>query len=79
MALAFGVAASFLLFVEFVKFGKVWPFGEYIQGFQSVFLNEKDQAGAFALSPLYLVLGCAFPVWIGRSVVVVDDLKALIP
>ncbi len=69
MVLAFAVASSFLLFAEFVKFGKLWPFGEYIQGFQSVFLNDKDQAGVFAMSPLYLVTGCAFPIWISRLVI----------
>lgn len=68
MHLAFSTAISGMILIEVVKFGNIWPIGRHIQGFYEMFLNDKDKSGAFSLSPLYLIFGCAIPVYVSRYV-----------
>ncbi|RKP04034.1 hypothetical protein CXG81DRAFT_8771 [Caulochytrium protostelioides] len=63
MHLAFSVALSALLCIEYVRFFRLWPFGPAIERFTSQFLDSKD-TGPFLTSHLYLLVGCALPVWL---------------
>ncbi|KAI9337567.1 hypothetical protein BDR26DRAFT_863880 [Obelidium mucronatum] len=67
MRLSFSVALSALIFVEFIRVFSVWPAGKEVASFLRNFLDNKDR-GIFILSHLYLLIGCALPVWINRIV-----------
>ncbi|KAG1653930.1 Sodium- and chloride-dependent GABA transporter ine [Nymphon striatum] len=58
-------SAAFYLFVllECVRFSKAPLFSEIIQSSFKKLLDEKDQ-GFLVLSHIYLLLGCALPIWI---------------
>lgn len=63
MKLSFGVALSGLIFVEYLRLGKIAPLGEKIDGFMRSFTDERD-VGSLILTHLYLLVGCAAPVWL---------------
>ncbi|KAJ3294230.1 hypothetical protein HDU79_011297 [Rhizoclosmatium sp. JEL0117] len=65
MHLSFSVALSALILVEYIRVFNVWPIGKDVAGFLRGFLDKKDR-GVFILSHLYLLIGCALPVWINR-------------
>lgn len=65
MHLSFSVAISALIMIEYIRYFRLWPVGDQIQGFLTQFLDKRD-AGTAILSHLYLLLGCAFPVWLNR-------------
>ena len=57
------VATSLFLFVEFVRFGRVKPFGEMVHGYLAPFVDERD-SGPLILTHVYLLIGCALPLWL---------------
>ncbi|KAJ3013324.1 hypothetical protein HKX48_005829 [Thoreauomyces humboldtii] len=65
MHLAFSVAFSALILLEYVRHFRVWPVGGHIQDFLHQFLNQRD-CGPVIVSHLYLLVGCALPVWLNR-------------
>jgi len=52
---------AFLL-AEQIRMGGVPPYGEGLQAFAADFIDERD-AGAMVTTHMYLLLGCAIPVW----------------
>lgn len=61
--LSFSVAFSALLLVEYVRLFKVLP-SLNLDAFFCKFLNEKDQAEPLIVTHLFLLVGCAMPVWL---------------
>eukprot|EP00842_Homolaphlyctis_polyrhiza_P005722 jgi/Hompol1/6150/HPOL_002655-RA len=68
MHLAFSVAFSALVFVELIR---VLDFGTKLSGqldrFMRQFLDSRD-SGTVIISHLYLLVGCALPVWLNQTV-----------
>eukprot|EP00996_Jenningsia_fusiforme_P000374 NODE_1319_length_1587_cov_32.704161_g1184_i0.p1 GENE.NODE_1319_length_1587_cov_32.704161_g1184_i0~~NODE_1319_length_1587_cov_32.704161_g1184_i0.p1 ORF type:complete len:406 (+),score=27.07 NODE_1319_length_1587_cov_32.704161_g1184_i0:104-1321(+) len=62
MGLAFAVALGALLLVECLRISRVAPFDAAIEPFVRQFTDERDAAG-FIRTHLYLLVGCACPVW----------------
>ncbi|KAJ3292404.1 hypothetical protein HK104_005321 [Borealophlyctis nickersoniae] len=75
MHLAFSVSLSALILVEYIRHFRVWPFGPYLQDFLTRFLDARDR-GPVILSHLYLLVGCAGPVWL-NSIINVNEKTAL--
>ncbi|KAJ3183930.1 hypothetical protein HDU87_006048 [Geranomyces variabilis] len=65
MHLAFSLALSVLILFEYIRHFYVWPLGIYVQDFLAQFLDKRD-CGPVILSHLYLLVGCALPVWLNR-------------
>jgi len=63
MHLAFSVALSLFIFLEYVRYFALYPFGASVHLFLSEFLDEKD-SGSAVLSHFYLLTGCAGPLWL---------------
>ncbi|KAL6042280.1 dolichol kinase [Balamuthia mandrillaris] len=66
LRLAFGVALSALLLIEYVRKAHIRPFGSYIHQFMHSFIDSRD-LGFFFLTHIHLLLGCAIPVWFFSS------------
>jgi dolichol kinase len=65
-ALSFGIATAFMLWLEYVRVCRVPPCGAFIHAFVRNFTDCRDQ-GVFVLTHLYLLLGCAVPVWVSND------------
>ncbi|KDQ19948.1 hypothetical protein BOTBODRAFT_101902 [Botryobasidium botryosum FD-172 SS1] len=61
--LSFSVAFSLFIFVEYVRYFALYPFGASVHLFMNEFLDEKD-GGTVILSHFYLLTGCAGSVWL---------------
>lgn len=67
MKLAFGVALAAFIYLEYLRYFAVWPYGKSIHVFLTEFIDHRD-SGPVILSHVYLLLGCAAPVWLGRYI-----------
>ncbi|KAG0098264.1 hypothetical protein BGZ93_000636 [Podila epicladia] len=65
MHIAFSVGLATLIFLEYIRYFAVVPFGKEIHLFLVGFLDERD-GGPIILSHLYLLMGCAAPVWLAE-------------
>jgi dolichol kinase len=65
MFLSFSVAFSGMIMAEVIRFFKLYPLGEIIHKFMTTFIDQKD-TGTAILSHIYLLIGCALPVWLNR-------------
>ena len=63
VSLAFGVSTALLLFLEYVRACRVPPFGVWLHTFMRSYTDSRDE-GLAILTHLYLLVGCALPVWI---------------
>jgi dolichol kinase len=63
LSLSFGVATALLLFLEYVRACRVPPLGVWLHAFMRSYTDQRDE-GVAILTHLYLLLGCALPVWI---------------
>jgi dolichol kinase len=61
--LAFSVALSALILIEYIRYFRLQPLGPQLHKFLITFTNERD-SGVAILSHIYLLAGCALPVWI---------------
>nr|KAJ3418234.1 hypothetical protein HK105_000171 [Polyrhizophydium stewartii] len=78
MHLAFSVAMTVLVLLEYVRVFRVGPSWDAIHEFLQQFLDERDRKGETAiLSHLYLLVGCAMPVWLNRVAGSVSPLTGL--
>ncbi|KAG0037037.1 hypothetical protein BGZ82_003249, partial [Podila clonocystis] len=65
MHIAFSVGLAALIFLEYIRYFAVVPVGKEIHLFLVGFLDERD-GGPIILSHLYLLMGCAAPVWLAE-------------
>ncbi|ORX65009.1 hypothetical protein K493DRAFT_321923 [Basidiobolus meristosporus CBS 931.73] len=63
MHLAFTVALCGIIYVEYLRSFTIPPFGRTLHGFLVTFLDHRD-SGPVILSHMYLLLGCAVPIWL---------------
>ncbi|KAF8983940.1 hypothetical protein BGZ46_009177 [Entomortierella lignicola] len=66
MHIAFSVGLAALIFLEYIRYFAVVPFGKEIHLFLVGFLDARD-GGPIILSHLYLLIGCATPVWLAEQ------------
>ncbi|KAI9492568.1 hypothetical protein BDB00DRAFT_827981 [Zychaea mexicana] len=66
LQLAFGVALGVFIYLEYLRYFAIWPYGKSIHMFLTEFIDSRD-LGPVILSHIYLLLGCAAPVWLGGS------------
>ncbi|CAG8700656.1 17226_t:CDS:2, partial [Acaulospora morrowiae] len=62
MHLAFSVAFSVLIYLEYLRYFAVFPFGKKLHIFLCEFLDSRD-VGPCIVSHIYLLFGCAACVW----------------
>ncbi|KAI9243579.1 hypothetical protein BY458DRAFT_530546 [Sporodiniella umbellata] len=63
LQLAFGIAISIFIYLEYLRYFAVWPWGKNLHIFLTEFIDNRD-LGPVILSHLYLLIGCASPIWI---------------
>ncbi|GBG28068.1 Dolichol kinase [Hondaea fermentalgiana] len=63
LALSFGIAVALLLFIEVVRICRIPPFGAWIHAFLRNYTDSRDE-GTTILTHIYLLLGCAIPLWL---------------
>jgi dolichol kinase len=63
LQLAFSVALAAFIYLEYLRFFAVWPYGKNIHMFLTEFIDSRD-LGPVILSHVYLLLGCAESVWL---------------
>ncbi|XP_076231770.1 dolichol kinase [Calliopsis andreniformis] len=59
--LASGMIMGLFVFLELIRYLRLPPFGEALQQGFFIFVDEKDNL--ISLTPLYLVCGLSFPLW----------------
>ncbi|KAI8898311.1 hypothetical protein BC833DRAFT_590364 [Globomyces pollinis-pini] len=64
--LALCVALTAFILLEYIRSFKVWPFWSVLNQFFLPFLVERDQHGNAILSHIYLLIGCALPIWLSN-------------
>ena len=64
MHLAFSVSLSILLGLEFIRAFKIGQLHKYLDPFMLSFTSKTRDAGPLILSHLYLLVGCALPLWV---------------
>jgi len=57
------LATSLFLLAEIIRHYKVPPFGRQLDDFFSIFTDERDTRGPLVVSHIFLLVGCAIPVW----------------
>jgi dolichol kinase len=63
MRLSFGVALAVLLVVEYVRIARVPPLGRAAHAYLRSYTDSRDE-GTAILTHVYLLLGCALPLWL---------------
>lgn len=60
---ASGIALALFIVLETMRVIRLQPIYPVLEGAVKSFIDEKD-AGSVALTPIYLLVGCAIPLWI---------------
>lgn len=55
--------AAFVL-LEAARLVRIWPVHAVLQRAVATFLDAQDASGLVALTPIYLLVGCAMPLWL---------------
>lgn len=63
LSISYALAIALMMGLELCRYGHVWPFGDSLDFFINTYLDEKD-SGELALTHLYLLFGCALPLWL---------------
>ncbi len=66
MNLALAVALALFMFLEYIRACKIWPLALVLQSFFEGFLDKRDRLGDAILSHIYLLVGCALPIWLSK-------------
>ncbi|KAI8913633.1 hypothetical protein EDD86DRAFT_172999, partial [Gorgonomyces haynaldii] len=75
--LGFVVALCAGTFLELFRACKIWPMHPYMDEFFKPFLDARDQ-GPVILSHIYLLTGCALPVWLSSDPIVLQRLCGIL-
>ena len=70
--ISMAAATCIFVIVEIMKLLNV-PGTMHIKEYFSVYLDKRDDGKPVVLSHLYLLLGCAFPTWIGHAIRCADS------
>ena len=70
MRLSFAVAMALLLLVEAMRLGRVPPFGVAVHEYMRLQVDSRDEGGPLFLTHLYLLAGCATPLWFSSVLLV---------
>ena len=57
------LVTSLFLLAEVIRHYKVPPLGSHLGDFFSIFTDERDIRGPLVVSHIFLLVGCAVPVW----------------
>jgi len=57
------LATSLFLLAEVIRHYKVPPIGPQLANFFSIFTDERDTRGPLVVSHIFLLVGCAVPLW----------------
>src|SRR5579871_5755499 len=57
------LATSAFLLSEIIRDYEIPPFGLYLSEFFCIFTDERDTRGPLVVSHIFLLIGCALPVW----------------
>lgn len=63
MSLAFAVAFALFIVMEYLRIACMEPIGRHLFRVFQKYRDDKD-AGSLVLTPTYLLVGCALPVWL---------------
>ncbi|KAE8244322.1 hypothetical protein A4X13_0g6678 [Tilletia indica] len=77
MHLAFSLAFSLFIFMEYIRYFALLPFGASLHVFLNQFLDSKD-AGPVILSHFYLLSGCAASLWLEGPSPIYDVMGVLV-
>ncbi|KAL0080425.1 hypothetical protein F4703DRAFT_1931390 [Phycomyces blakesleeanus] len=66
LKLAFAVALALFIYLEYLRYFAVWPYGKSLHMFLTEFIDNRD-LGPVILSHIYLLIGCASTVWLESS------------
>lgn len=61
--LAAALCLAVFIFLEYVRYFRIKPFGQTLRQLLSLFLDERD-SGPLILTHIYLLLGMSLPVWL---------------
>eukprot|EP00124_Ichthyophonus_hoferi_P003160 Ihof_evm6s259 gene=Ihof_evmTU6s259 len=75
MALAFAGAVAIFIAAEYYRACEIEPVGKWLKPFMQQYADQRDQGPAI-LSHIYLLLGCAMPVWLHLTISGCQDLSA---
>ncbi|KXS13399.1 hypothetical protein M427DRAFT_58640 [Gonapodya prolifera JEL478] len=65
LRLSFAVAQSLFIFLEILRFNRVPPIADALDSYLKHFTAKTDM-GPLVVSHIYLLIGCAGPVWLDR-------------
>jgi len=66
MALSFAIACALLLYIEYIRICRVPPLGKWLHSYLRSYTDSRDE-GTTILTHIYLLVGCALPLWLFRS------------
>jgi dolichol kinase len=66
--LGLSVAFACFVFLEYLRCFRFFFIWSHIDQFFTPFLDERDQSGSVILSHIYLLLGCALPIWLNKFI-----------
>jgi uncharacterized membrane protein YiaA len=64
--LGLAVAMAIFILIEYFRCFKMYHVWNSIHQFFMPFLDERDQSGFVILSHIYLLSGCALPIWLSK-------------
>lgn len=59
-----GMLLAVFVLLEAARLVRVWPVHAALQSVVGTFMDEKDAGGWVVLTPVYLLCGCAMPLWL---------------
>lgn len=59
-----GMLLAVFVLLEAARLVRLWPIHEVLQSVVGTFMDEKDAGGFVVLTPVYLLVGCAMPLWL---------------
>lgn len=65
--LSFSGVLFIFLFVEGIRILRLKPFGKMIHEFLWEYTDNRDHKGPLIISHIYLLIGCAIPIWLSNA------------
>ncbi|QSL64631.1 hypothetical protein MERGE_001932 [Pneumocystis wakefieldiae] len=71
--ISFSIAFALFCVIEVIRILALPPYGIFLHLFLSQFTDERDNKGNIIVSYLYLLLGCACPLWLDFIGITLDE------